>query len=86
MNVGKLKKALERLEDDTEVLVWDSYHEFLYNTHELTIDTDMRTGEIKLVICGTNDDPGPAPKPGNLRDYEPHPAFEDFNKWQWEGM
>lgn len=77
MNVKRLKEALERLEDDTEIIVWTSEDEVNRETYELTIDTDMRTGEIKLVICADQE-------AGNLRDYEHHPGFEDINAWIFE--
>lgn len=80
MNVKRLKEAIERLDDDTEVLIWQASTEETAGTYELTIDTDMRTGEVKLVICGNDYESG------NLRDYEHHPGFEDINAWIFEGM
>ena len=74
MNVKELKAALEQLEDDTEVLVWQASTEETAGTYALTIDTDMRTGEMKIVIC-TNDW-----ESGNLRDYEHHPAFRKYTQ------
>lgn len=77
VTVKRLKEAIARLEDDTEVIVWASEDETNRSTYELTIDTDMRTGEIKLVICADEE-------AGNLRDYEHHPGFEDINAWIFE--
>lgn len=78
MNVKRLKEALERLDDDTEVIVWDAAMEENRKTYELTIDTDMRSGDTVLVICASEDESG------NLRDYEHHPGFEDINAWIWD--
>lgn len=79
MNVKRLREALERLEDETEVIVWQGSDETTRPTYELTIDTDMRCGETKLVICANDE-----PPTGNLRDYEHHPGFEDINAWIFE--
>lgn len=85
MNAAELKAALAQVPDDTEILVWESYSDSTRGTYNVTADTDMRTGELKLVICADDKDPGPAPLPGNLRDYEHHPAFEStINKWIFE--
>ncbi len=75
MTVKRLREALARLDDDTEVLCWQATTEETTGCYELTIDTDMRNGEIKLVICADDY------SSGNLRDYEHHPAFEDINAW-----
>jgi len=75
MNVKRLKQALERLEDDTEVIVWDAATEENRKTYELTVETDMRSGAIVLVICAAEEEAG------NLRDFEMHPGFEDINSW-----
>ena len=80
MNVKRLKEALERLEDDTEIIVWQAADETNRKTYELTIDTDMRNGDIVLCICAADEESG------NLRDYEHHPGFEDINAWIFEGM
>ncbi len=77
MNVKRLKEAVERLDDDTEVIVWDAHTEENRETYELTVDTDMRTGNMVLVICASDKEAG------NLRDYEHHPGFEDINDWIW---
>ena len=44
-----------------------------------SVETDMRTGETVVVLV-----PKGEPTSTSARDFEPHPAFEDFNKWQWE--
>ena len=77
MNVKRLREALARMDDDDEILVWTSEDEVNRETYELTIDTDMRSGETKLVICADQE-------AGNLRDYEHHPAYEDINAWIYE--
>jgi hypothetical protein len=79
MNVKKLKEVLELLEDDTEVLVWDAATERIYETNEnCSIDTNMRTGEIVFMVLATDKEAG------NVRDFEPHPGFEDTNAWAFE--
>ena len=75
MKVKRLKEALERLPDDAEVIVYSAYDDNQWLTNNVTIDTNMRNGEITLCIVTR------AAEAGNLRDYEPHPAFEDINKW-----
>jgi hypothetical protein len=80
MNVKKLKEVLKQAPDDAEVLVWDKATERIYKSQDnLSIDTDMRTGETKFIILADDEEAGP------LRAYEPHPAFEDVNAWAWEG-
>ncbi len=80
MNVKRLKEAIDRLEDETEIIVWDAATEENRETYELTVETDMRSGAIVLVICAAEKEAG------NLRDYEMHPGFEDVNSWIFEGM
>ncbi len=80
MNVKQLKEALKQIPDDAEVLVWDKATERIYKHQDnLSVDTDMRTGETKLILLADDE------KAGNLRDYEPHPAFEEINAWAYEG-
>ena len=78
MNVKRLKEAIGQLDDDTEIIVWDAKYEENRKTYELTVDTDMRTGNIVLVICAAEEESG------NLRDYEHHPGFEEVNSWIFE--
>ena len=76
MKVKKLRAALAQLDDNDEVLVWTKEYEKIHSTYELTVDTDMRNGDTVIVICASDTEHG------NLRDYEPHPAFENLNQWQ----
>ena len=78
MNVKRLKEVLDRLDDDTEVIVFSYDTEEQYESHNVTVDTDMRTGATVLTICANKK------RAGNLRDFEQHPAFEDINAWLYE--
>ena len=80
MNVKQLKKVLRQLPGDTEVLVWDKATEKIYKSQEnCSIDTDMRIGKTVFMILAEDEEAG------NLRDFEPRPAFEDVNAWAFEG-
>lgn len=80
MNVKQLREVLKQAPDDTEVLVWDKATERTYKSQEnCSIDTDMRTGKLVFMILAEDEEAG------NLRDFEPHPAFEDVNAWAFEG-
>lgn len=51
----------------------------VYEVHNFTVETDMRTGETVVILV-----PDTEPVSTSARDFEPHPAFEDFNKWLTE--
>ena len=78
MNVKELKEVFDRLDDDTEVLVWEPRSELQLGTRGISVETDMQTGAMALFVHADNI------TRGNLRDFEPHPGFEDINKWTWE--
>ena len=77
MKAGRLKEALALLPDDTEILVWSADTELTSKTYNITIYTDMRTGNTVLVVCAEHD-------AGNYRDFEHHPGFKVINAWMFD--
>ena len=48
----------------------------VYNVRNFTVETDMRTGEAVIILVLDGE-----PESTSARDFEPHPGFEDENKW-----
>lgn len=78
MQAKELKAILNHVDDETEILVADNWSDRIAPTSGVTIETDMRDGNLKLMVVAT------AVEAGNLRDYEAHPGYEDVNRWCWE--
>jgi hypothetical protein len=77
MNVKELKKILEQLPEDTEILTNQSGEYEVFETINVTAETNMRTGNLVAIIV--ND---PKPISDAARDFEPHPAYEStINAW-----
>ena len=51
----------------------------VYRIHNLTVETDMRTGETVVILVAEQE-----PISTSARDYEPHPGFEEFNAWLYD--
>ena len=48
----------------------------VHKVMNFTVETDMRTGEAVVILVLAEE-----PETTSARDFEPHPAFEDENKW-----
>lgn len=51
----------------------------VHDVINFTVETDMRTGEAVVILVLDEE-----PETTSARDFEPHPAFEEFNEWLWE--
>ena len=78
MNVKELKEVLKQLPDEVEIKMNLTGEHEVYDTINVTAETDMvNEGKLCLIVVGD-----PMPISTSARDFEPHPAFEsDINSW-----